>query len=104
MPDQIANILTPAQVAQQQLQSAKEGYIHRVAVAFDQFCNVTFNGLPDETISARGQRDAVKGDILAKVLVHGLDAIQANHGQKAEAGDLQRAQTVAAVETKALNE
>ena len=44
----------------------------------------------------------MKGHVLAKILVHVLDAIQPDHGQKAEAGDAERAIVVEAVETKAL--
>ena len=40
-------------VQQQEAQAAREGYVHRVLVAFDQFVNVIFRGRPDETISAR---------------------------------------------------
>jgi hypothetical protein len=92
--------LTPAQLATAQARASKEGYVHRVLVAFDQFWNVAADGLPDETISARSERDAIKGDFLGKLLTHGLDLIQADHGQKAAAGDLERATTVVTVETK----
>ena len=98
---------TPVQVAQQEAQTTQEGYIHRVLVAFDQFWNVAAtDGLPDETISAHDRRvvddPTAKHKLLAKVLNHLLDDIQPNHGAKAEAGDLQRALTVAGVEEQAL--
>ena len=99
---EVNDVLTPEQIAAHELKAKKEGYIHRVLVAFDQFANVFTGGLPDETISARSQRDALKGEVLAKVLVHGLDAIQRDHGQLAEAGDLARATVAAATEDAAL--
>lgn len=104
MADEINDVLTPEQVAAQEAKAAKEGYIHKTLVAFDQFWNVFTGGLPDETISSRAQRDALKGELVAKILAHGLDAIQDDHGQKAEAGDLERADTVATVETQAVTE
>lgn len=104
MADQINDVLTLEQVAQQEAKAAKEGYIHKTLVAFDQFWNVFTGGLPDETISSRAQRDALKGELVAKILTHGLDAIQVDHGQKAEAGDLERATNVAAIETEAVQE
>lgn len=100
-------VLTLPQITAQEAQAAREGYIHRVLVAFDQFWNVAgTGGLPDETISAHDRRvvddPTAKHKLLAKVLNHLLDDIQPNHGAKAEAGDLERAQTVVATETKAL--
>lgn len=102
-------VLTPDQIAKQQAQAAREGYIHRVLVAFDQFWNVAgTDGLPDETISAHTRRvvddPTAKHKLLAKVLNHLLDDIQPNHGAKAEAGDLERAQTVTKVEQQALTQ
>jgi hypothetical protein len=92
--------LTPGQVQLAEARAAKEGYVHRVLVGLDQFMNDLAGGLPDETISSRSERDAIKGDFAAKLITHGLDLIQANHGQKAEAGDVERATTVVAVEEK----
>lgn len=100
--------LTPQQVATQEAQAAREGYIHRVLVGFDQFWNVVAGGKPDETISSRTRRvvddPTAKHKLLAKVLNHVLDDIQPDHGAKAEAGDLERADSVAATETAALKE
>jgi len=101
--------LTPEQVAAAQARAAREGYLHRVLVAFDQFWNVAgTGGLPDETISAHTRRVVddpnAKHKLLAKVLNHCLDLIQPDHGAKAEAGDLQRAETVTKVEGKALGQ
>lgn len=94
--------LIAAQVSTAELQAAKENYIRRTLVGIDQFFNVIAGGLPDETISSRAQRDAIKGDFLAKVLTFGLDRIQADHGEKAQAGDDVRAATVVAVETTSI--
>lgn len=101
-------ILTPAQITTQEAQASREGYIHRVLVGFDQFWNVVAGGKPDETISARTRRvvddPTAKHKLLAKVLNHLLDDIQPNHGAKAEAGDLERAQAVVATEEKGLQQ
>jgi hypothetical protein len=94
--------LTPEQIQLQESRAAKEGFVHRTLVAFDQFWNVATGGLPDETISSRAERDAIKGAFLGKLLTHGLDLIQKQHGEKAEAGDLERSLAVAATEQQAL--
>jgi hypothetical protein len=105
--------LTAAQVATAEQRASKEGYIHSVLVAFDDFWNVAGSpvfyqqkGLVDETISAHTRRivddPTAKHKLLAKVLNHLLDVIQPDHGAKAEAGDAERAQAVAAVENKQL--
>ena len=64
--------------------------------------NVLFGGLPDETISARAQRAAARGDWRGKVLVWWLDKLQPDHGVQAEAGDLDRAEQIERVEQTAL--
>lgn len=102
--------LTSAQVKQAEANASKDGYLHRDLVALDQDVNVDTGGLPDETISSRVRRisDAHPGwgwnpgVWLAKALNAGLNLIQANHGAKAEAGDLQRAEKVAETESQAL--
>jgi hypothetical protein len=76
-------------------------YLHRDAVAVDDAANVFTGGNLDETISSRAQRAADRGTELGKVISGGLDVIQPNHGHLAEGGDLQRAETVAAIEEKA---
>ena len=65
--------LTPQQIAHQEAQAAKEAWLHKTLVAFDQFMNVVTGGLPDETISARSERDAMKGEFLGKLLTMELD-------------------------------
>jgi hypothetical protein len=102
----MADQLTPAQIRQAEKTAAGEGFLHRVAVAADQDLNVDTGGLPDETISSRVRRisDAhprwswSPGVWLAKVLNAGLNLVQRNHGQHAQAGDLGRALKVAATE------
>lgn len=110
MPGASAPRLTPAQIAQAEKNAAGERFPHRVAVALDQDLNVDTGGLPDETISARVRRisDAHSrwgwnpAVWLAKALNAGLNILQRDHGQRAQAGDLERAETVAATEAGAL--
>lgn len=102
--------LTPTQIRKAEQSAASEGFLHRAAVAADQDLNVDTGGLPDETISSRVRRisDAHPrwgwnpGVWLAKVLNAGLNLVQNNHGQHAQAGDLERALRVAATEQGAL--
>lgn len=106
----MAEKLSPAQIQQAETDAAAEGFLHRVAVAADQDLNVDTGGLPDETISSRVRRigDAHPrwgwnpGVWLAKALNAGLNLIQRNHGQHAQAGDLERALKVAETEQSAL--
>lgn len=115
--------LDPRQIEQARQSAATENFPHRVAVALDQDLNVDTGGLPDETISSRVRRisDAhpgwnpanwtaspirwrvgVLGVWLAKAVNAGLNVIQSDHGQHAQAGDLERALTAAETERKAL--
>jgi hypothetical protein len=89
-------------VAQQEAQTASEGYLQRVLVAFDQFVNVVFKGRPDETISARAYRAALEGKVWGTVLNWCLNVIQYDHGAMAAAGDLERSLAIAATEEKTL--
>jgi hypothetical protein len=95
--------LSPHQIAQQEQQTAKERYVHRVLVALDQFANVILGGDPDETISARSARAAERGNWLGKFMCWWLDKIQSSHGQKAECGDLERAKIVEQIESRELD-
>lgn len=102
--------LTPAQIRQTEKNAAAEGFLHRVVVAADQDLNVDTGGLPDETISSRIRRisDAHSrrgwnpGVWVAKALNAGLNFVQRNHGQHAQASDLERALKVAATEQATL--
>ena len=77
-------------------------YAHNVLVGVDQTVNVIAGGHPDETISSRAQRAADRGNPVGKVISGGLDVIQKDHGHKAEAGDLKRAEEVVEIEEDAL--
>lgn len=102
--------LTPAQIRQAEKSAANESFARKALVALDQDVNVDTGGLPDETISSRvrrvsdthpkwGWNPAVW---LAKALNAGLNVIQSDHGQRAQAGDLERALKVAETEQAAL--
>ena len=86
--------LTPEQTASEEAQAAKDGYFKRVLIGLDMFANTIANGHPDETISSRSARAATQGKVWGKVTSRFLNLFQKNHGAKAEAGDVQRAQTV----------
>ena len=101
MSDSPVTPLTPEQTAQQEQQAAEEGWIHRDLVAIDQAGNVIFlRGLPDETISSHASRAAADGHEWGKILSTALDWFQKNHGPKAEAGDLERAEAIVKTELK----
>lgn len=99
------------QIRKVERNTKKEDYIHRVLVALDIFANVITGGYEDETISSRVRRvsDAHKGLTwnplvwIAKALNAGLNLIQRDHGQHAEAGDLERAEQVEHIEDRALD-
>lgn len=95
--------LTPQQIQTEESQAAHEGYVHRTLVGLDQFVNVIAGGNPDETISARSARAAKRGGVVGKFMCWWLDKLQKNHGEDAEAGDLERAQNIQNVEDNALN-
>ena len=102
--------LTPEEIAFNERQAANEGYIHRVLVAFDIFCNVAlWFGLPDETISSHTRRitdnpyeHSLLSRKIAEALNWFLDEIQENHGARAQAGDLERSLLVVSAERRAL--
>jgi hypothetical protein len=87
--------LSPDQVAKQEHDVPKEGYVHRVLVAFDQFMNVAvFNGHADETISAHSARAAEQGKTWGIAMSKFLNLFQKDHGPDAQAGDVERAKIV----------
>lgn len=90
--------LTPAQVAVQEARTAHENLIQRDLVAIDQMANVLTGGLPDETISSRLARAAEKHELIGEIGSKALDLVQSDHGAKAQAGDLERADAVARAE------
>jgi hypothetical protein len=95
--------LTPQQIQTDESRASKEGYIHRTLVGLDQFVNVIAGGNPDETISSRSERAAKRGDFVGKAMCWWLDKLQKNHGEQAEAGDLERSTNVQNIEDNALN-
>ena len=92
--------LTPEQIAHQEAQAAREGYVHKDLVGLDQFANVLTGGNPDETISSRSARAAEQGKTWGVVMSKFLNFFQKNHGPKAQAGDEQRAEHVIELEKK----
>ncbi len=90
--------LTPAQVAKQEAQAEKEDYLKRALIGLDTFINVLTDGDPDETISSRSARAAERGKKWGVILSKFLDIFQKDHGAKAQAGDVARAQTVLSAE------
>lgn len=77
-------------------------YLYKLLVGIDMLGNVVTGGNLDETISARSQRAAQRGDLWGEFMVKWLDWLQKNHGVLAEQGDLKRAETVESIEEKAL--
>ena len=77
-------------------------YLKRVVTAFDVLCNVATGGLPDETLSARFQRNqkAVGGPFFSHAMSIWLTWLQPHHGARAVEHDLERAQKVAELEAK----
>jgi hypothetical protein len=99
--------LTPQQIAQAEINASKEKYIHRVLDAFDQFVASAIGVQDDQTISSASAIAAhrkVWYSVFAKGLNAGLDLIQASHGEKAQAGDIERAKEVIATDSTALKD
>lgn len=86
--------LNPQQTAMQEKKASAEGYLKRVLIGLDMFCNTLIGGKPDETMSSRWGRDAYKGDPGGEVASRLLDIFQTDHGAKAVAGDEARALNV----------
>lgn len=95
--------LTTTEVVTEEKQASTEGYFIRVLIAFDIFANVVFKGNPDETLSSRSARAATEGKWWGIILSKFLDLFQSDHGAKAEAGDVTRAEAVIALEDKSGN-
>jgi len=91
--------LTPEQVAQHEASAAKEGYLHRVTEEADVLVNVATGGKQDETISSRSARAAERGSKFGIVMSKFLDLFEADHGAKAQAADLERAQVIEKIES-----
>jgi hypothetical protein len=97
--------LTPQEQTKDAGQVAREGYIHRVLVGFDQFMGSVIGLQNDQTISSATEIAAHKKvwySAAAKALNDGLDVIQKSHGQQAQVGDIVRAEEVIKTDTAAL--
>ncbi len=95
--------LTPEEIVALGDRAEREGWLHRDLVALDQFANVLFfRGMPDETMSSHFQRLADNGNHFGKMMTAWLDVLQKRHGQKAQSGDLARAEKVKQVEKDSL--
>ena len=90
--------LDPQQTAEQEQQASQEGYLHRDAVALDIFINVFTGGKEDETISSRAARAAEVGKKWGVDMSKFLNLFQKDHGAKAQAGDVARANEVISLE------
>jgi len=90
--------LTPTQETHQKESAAHESYPHRVIEEVDVLGNVMTGGRQDETISSRAARAAVAGKWWGKALSSALNVFQKNHGAKAQAADLARAEEIEKVE------
>jgi hypothetical protein len=91
--------LTSEQTALQEAKTTKEGLIHRDLVAIDIAANVVvLKGQEDETISSHAARADEEGHRWGKLLSRFLDFFQSDHGAKAQAGDLERAQNAERLE------
>jgi len=95
--------LPPSQVSQQETQALHESFLHRALVGLDQFMNVLTDGDPDETISSRAARAAEAGKPWGVGLSKFLNVFQKDHGVKAQAGDVARAEQVQKLEEPELN-
>jgi hypothetical protein len=91
--------LNPNQEATQERLAIEHGYIIRVLLALDMFCNVVlFRGRLDETISTHSARAAVEGKCWGIWMSKFLNLFEKDHGAKASAGDLIRAESIVSTE------
>jgi hypothetical protein len=95
--------LTPTEIQEYEAKAAQHGWPMEVLVSLDQTFNVLlFHGMLDETMSSHFQRMADGGNDFGKAASWVLGKIQNRHGQKAQAGDLERGKQVQAVEDQSL--
>lgn len=91
--------LTPAQTKAQEQQAAAEGWLRRDEVAVDIAANVVvLKGQEDETISSHAARADEQGKWWGRTLSRVLNFFQPDHGAKAQAGDVERAENVQRLE------
>lgn len=88
--------LNAAESAVAEASAKRDGYVLRVLVALDMAANVALGGQEDETISAHAGLMARKHEFLGSVVSRMLNLFEENHGAKAAAGDLQRAEAAVA--------
>lgn len=93
--------MTQAQWDAQKATTVKEGILHKDLVAIDIAANViVFHGQEDETISSHSARAAEQGKRWGRWMSKFLNLFQKNHGAKAQAGDVARAEIVEQLEEK----
>ena len=97
--------LSPTQEATQEEQAERENYIERAPVAIDEAAaEILFDAPPDETISTEAAIASVEDHgfkkEVGKIVSDGLDLFQKDHGAKAAAGDLARAEAEEAIVDK----
>lgn len=95
-------MIDPINIPLEEAETAQEGYWRRVIVALDQFLNVVFDGLPDETMSTRIYRASLEGRTWGIVLNWLLCRVQSFHGARATAGDLERSESIEKTERTTL--
>jgi hypothetical protein len=76
-------------------------YLLNLAIVFDTFINVLFDGNLDETISARAGRAAHAGKLWGRVLSGALGYFFPEHCRHAELHDEQRAKFIQWLESQA---
>jgi hypothetical protein len=94
--------LTPEQIQKDEVNSQHHNYFVRVAKDFDIFVNGLANGNVGETISARCGRLQDTNEF-ARLLAKGLNELEPQHCEKAEAGTLADGQHLQQVETQTLD-
>jgi hypothetical protein len=98
----MSSIITPLSPAEEVIEeqtASREGWLHRILVALDQFGNVfLFRGQPGETISTHAARACRLGKTWGRAMSAFLDIFQADHGSKARAGDIERAKNLLRIE------
>lgn len=85
--------LTPEQISEAAFRAAKESYIHRALVSFDDFVSGLIGTINDQTVSSQTEIEAHRNvwfHSFAVALNDGLDLIQKSHGQLAQVGDVVR--------------
>lgn len=94
--------LTPEQTAKAEAKSAKHGYVVRNLISVDQLGETLVDGPNDTTISGESaiaaQNDKGLKGWVGRSMSRFLNLFQKDHGAKAVAGDLERAQTAGKID------